>query len=115
MKETGILSQRSKPGSNGSGKKIRRKTGIIIMIAGILTIFISSLLNAIQNECFDAASQVSRNVFIFDIISTFGVLLIPWSLFLIMHREAAREEPKPSESYLCSKPESQSAMTANWN
>lgn len=115
MKVVNTSSQKSKSGSNGSRKKGRKKTGIIIMLSGILIIFISSLLNTIQNECFDAASQVSRNIFIFDILSTLGVLLIPWGLFLILHREAIKEEAHLPEDYLCSSTNNKACVPAEWN
>jgi hypothetical protein len=115
MKVVNTSSQKSKSGSNGSRKKGRKKTGIIIMLTGILIIFISSLLNTIQNECFDAASQLSRNIFIFDILSTFGVLLIPWGLFLILHREAIKEEAHIPEGYLCSSTNNNACVPAEWN
>lgn len=115
MKFVNTSSHKSNSGSNGSRKKGRKKTGIIIMLSGILIIFISSLLNTIQNECFDAASQLSRNVFIFDILSTLGVLLIPWGLFLILNREAIKEEANIPEGYLCNSPDNNACIPAEWN
>lgn len=115
MKVVNTSLQKAKSASNGSRKKERKKIGIIIMLAGILIIFISSLLNTIQNECFDAKSQMSHNVFIFDIISTFGVLLIPLALFMILHREAIKEEAHIPEEYLYSSRDNKTCIPAEWN
>ncbi|GEM_PF-1887907 len=115
MKVVKSSPHKPKPGSNGLRKKVRKRTGILIMITGILIIFISSLLNAIQNECFDAMSQLSRNIFIFDILSTCGVLLIPWGLFLILHREAIKEETQIPDCYLGNSPETQACVPTKWN
>lgn len=68
--------------------------GYCLCIAGILVIFTSAALSAIYDGQFDMKSQLSHSMYILDILSTVGVLLIPAGLAMIMQREPFRSGEK---------------------
>ena len=68
--------------------------GYCLCIAGILVIFTSAALSAVYAGQFDMKSQLSHSVYILDVLSTLGVLLIPTGLAMIMQREPYRSGEK---------------------
>jgi hypothetical protein len=68
-------------------RRKKRNPGYLLLAMGVLIIFTSSLLNALYSSQFGSGSQVSRGVYIFDLISTLGVIFIPLGLRGIMKKE----------------------------
>jgi hypothetical protein len=68
--------------------------GYFLLALGVLVIFTSSMLNALHSGHFDAGSSLSHRVYILDLISTLGVIIIPWGLYGIMKKNEPRE-PEP--------------------
>jgi len=64
-----------------------RLAGFLILTLGILVVFISSALNTMQNHDFRAGSDLSNTIYIFDLVSTLGAVLIPLGLYLLLKKE----------------------------
>lgn len=79
---------------SSAGTRISGILGWIMLLLGILVIFLSAALNAVHNAEFDAHSNLSHEVYIFDIISTVGVILIPVGLVLLLRREIRKPGEK---------------------
>lgn len=60
--------------------------GFCIFLLGVLVIFVSSAINAIYNLQFNEESKLSHEIYIFDLISTIGVILIPLGLSILLRK-----------------------------
>ena len=70
--------------------KMNRIAGFILVLAGIAVIFVSAVLNTLQNHDFRPGTETANQAYMLDLISTLGVLLIPGGLYLLLKKE----EPK---------------------
>ena len=68
--------------------------GYSLVVTGILVIFISALINAILNEQFTAKSEFSQGVYLFDVISTLGVILVPAGLTILLKKKPEEMQGK---------------------
>lgn len=67
-------------------KKVRMY-GYIILAIGSLIIFLSAMLNTV-NFASDSRTETFRSLYVFDVFSTLGVILIPWGLSVIMGKKS---------------------------
>jgi uncharacterized membrane protein len=86
------------PRPRTGGNRWTKLAGFLLLFMGILVVFISSALNTVQNHDMRAGRGLSSQVYIFDLVSTLGVVIIPLGLYLLLKKEekAATVMPAPS-------------------
>ncbi|MDQ7824709.1 MAG: hypothetical protein RDV48_18050 [Candidatus Eremiobacteraeota bacterium] len=72
-----------------------RKKGVLLLITGSAIIFIASALNSLHGMAFDGSTSLSRGIYLFDVLSTFGVVIIPWGLTLVLRKEGVPPHFRP--------------------
>jgi len=86
-------------------------------VAGFLLLFmgISSVLNTVQNHDIRAGRGLSSQIYIFDLISTLGAVIIPLGLYLLLKKEEKAATVLPAPSCAVTGIDETSYSSMRWN
>jgi hypothetical protein len=89
--------------------------GFFFLILGMAIIFASAALNTLQNREFHPGTEMANQIYMFDLISTLGVVIIPLGLSLLYKKEEEQKLPLPNNYCTMSGIDEASYSYMRWN